>query len=242
MMNSKAPKSVLIADDQEFVRELTVRMLQQLNYATRAVRNGKEAFLALKFIDGALILDQQMEGMTGLEILRAVRAGKTPLARDFPVLILTGNADMDVVTHASALDVTAILTKPVSKAQLGERLAYAAERQIDLKPPEAYAAIKVARAKPIADDYAEARALAPKAKQAAGASGAGKGPVRQMHYSLVQPGMTVAENLFAENGSLLLAAGTELSEDMIARLATKCAANPEIEYVSVTVPPRPPSS
>lgn len=145
MTNAKAPKTVLVADDQEFVRTLVMRMLQQLSYEPRPAKDGDEAMLALKFVDGALILDQQMEGKTGLEVLKAVRSGKTSLDRDFPVLIITGNADVDVVQYASALDVSGLLGKPVSKAQLGERLAVAMQRKIKLRSPEEYDVINVVK-------------------------------------------------------------------------------------------------
>ncbi len=114
MSNAKALKSVLVADDQAFVRNLMVRMLNDLGYATQTASNGNEAMMALDFVTGALILDHQMDGMTGLEILHAVRTGETALERDFPILMLTGHAESDLVMRASALDVSGFLYKPVS--------------------------------------------------------------------------------------------------------------------------------
>ncbi|NIA69812.1 response regulator [Pelagibius litoralis] len=241
MMNAKAPKSILIADDQEFVRTLMVRMLQQLKYETRAVKDGQEALLALKFMTGALILDQQMDGLTGLEILQQVRTGKTSLSRDFPVLIITGNADADVVRQASALDVSGLLGKPVSKAQLSERLTAAMERKIKLRSPEEYDVIKVAKA-PVKDiESVSAHTLMVKQQDRPGSSSSsGDSPRRirtNVHYKDAQPGMTIAENLVSENGKLLLGAGTELTEDMIGRLALKCETDPSLRFLSVFLAP-----
>ncbi len=265
MMNAKARKTILIADDQEFVRTLMMRMLQQLDYETRSVKDGQEAMLALKFIDGALILDQQMDGKTGLEILQAVRSGKTTLDRDFPVLIITGNADLSVVQYANALDVSGLLGKPVSKAQLGERLAVAMQRKIKLRSPEEYDVINVVKKAVLDEEFiqeVEAPAAGPgemkkpkpetppseDEKQVANArllkmnddpnsssSSRGSSPkVRtNVYYKDIEPGMTVAENLIATNGKLLLAAGTEFDESLITRFASKCEAEPSLRFLPV---------
>ncbi|WP_299623386.1 response regulator [Pelagibius sp.] len=254
------PKSILIADDQDFVRSLMTRMLQQLGFNARAVHDGREAAMALKFIDGALILDQQMGGLTGLELLKSVRTGETILERGFPVLILTGHADMDVVKLASELDVTALLTKPVSKAQLKDRMSYALTRKIDLKPAPTYAAIEVPKAKvedlPVTDAPMPAMKRRPKTedKQTDGRKSwvlkgnceadpaLAMGDGRRVHYSKIQPGMMLVENLYGKNGALLLGAGTELTEDMIGRLITKCESNSTAEYLTVVQANRPSSS
>lgn len=268
MTNAKAPKAtVLVADDQEFVRTLVMRMLQQLGYDTRSAKDGQEAMLALKFVDGALILDQQMDGKTGLEILKAVRSGKTSLDRNFPVLIITGNADMDVVQYASALDVSGLLGKPVSKAQLGERLAVAMQRKIKLRSPEEYdiinvvkkpepeyEAIPVPAPPPGEDKTADTKTEAPEGdgeaklanaktlktkddpKASSGKNGSQRKVRTNIHYKDAEPGMTVAENLVSTNGKLLLGAGTELNESLIARLAVKCETDPSLRFLPVFVP------
>ena len=49
--------------------------------------------------------------------------------------------------------------------------------------------------------------------------------------------MTIAENVVSENGKLLLGAGTELTEDMIERLAAKSEADPSLRFLSVFLAP-----
>ena len=233
MLNAKAPKSVLVVDDQPFVRNLMVRMLNDLGYATQTASNGKEAIMALDFVTGALILDHPMDGMTGLEILHAVRTGETPLERDFPILMLTGHAESDLVMRASALDVSAFLSKPVSKAKLGERMAYATERKLVLKPSVEYAAIKVPRAGGYQQeaDHDPSRRL--KEMLESPDAVAVEGPSQQLHYTLVEPGMVVVENFYSAGGTLLLEAGTELTVELIDQIAIKCAANTEIAVITV---------
>ncbi|WP_420345209.1 response regulator [Pelagibius sp.] len=233
MSNAKAPKSVLVADDQAFVRNLMVRMLNDLGYATQTASNGKEAIMALDFVNGALILDHQMGGMTGLEILHAVRTGETPLERDFPILMLTGHAESDLVMRASALDVSAFLSKPVSKAKLGERMSYAMQRTLVLKPSVEYAAIKVLKTDGEAADADHDPAKRLKEMLESTSAVAVEGPTQQLHYTLVEPGMVVVENFYSAGGTLLLEAGTELTVELIDQIAIKCAANTDIAVISV---------
>ena len=250
--NDKVPKTILIADDQDFVCSLMTRMLQQLGFFTTAVSNGREAAEALKFVDGALILDQQMGGLTGLELLKLVRTGETILERGFPVLIITGHADMDVVKLASELDVTALLTKPVSKEQLKDRMNCALTRRIDVKPVASYAAIAVPKAKiedlpvtkipmPVANKQpkpederpTEVKAWVLKGKGGADPSSSPEGEERRIHYTDIRPGMMLVENLYTKNGALLLSAGTELTEDLIDRLKAKCRTKGAATYLTV---------
>lgn len=246
------PKSILIADDQDFVRSLMTRMLQQLGFETTAVSNGREAAVALKFIDAALILDQQMGGLTGLELLKLVRTGETILERGFPVLIVTGHADMDVVKLASELDVTALLTKPVSKEQLKDRMNCALTRRIDVKPVPGYAAIEVPKAKvedlpvtevplpatkkqPKTEDKqpTEVKAWVLRGKGGADPSSLPQAEERRIHYTNIRPGMMLVENLYTKNGALLLSAGTELTEDLIGRLKAKCRSKGTAAYFTI---------
>ncbi|HIC79811.1 MAG TPA: response regulator [Kiloniellaceae bacterium] len=233
MSNGKALKSVLVADDQAFVRNLMVRMLNDMGYATQTASNGNEAMMALDFVTGALILDHQMDGMTGLEILHAVRTGETALERDFPILMLTGHAESDLVMRASALDVSAFLSKPVSKAKLGERMTYAMERKLALKPSVEYAAIKVPKAGGGQQETEDDPAKRLKEMLESPDTVAVEGPPQQLHYSLVEPGMVVVENFYSAGGTLLLEAGTELTMELIDQIAIKCAANTEIAVITV---------
>ena len=233
MSNGKALKSVLVADDQAFVRTVLVRMLNDLGYATQTACDGNEALCALEFVNGALILDHQMNGMTGLEVLQFVRTGETPLDRDFPILMLTGHADSDLVMRASALDVSAFLSKPVAKAKLDERMAYALKRKIALRPSVEYAAIRVPKTtgELLEADHDPAKRLKEMLDSTAGVPV--KGPTRQLHCSLVEPGMVVVENFYSAGGTLLLEAGTELTVELIDQIVIKCAANTEIAVISV---------
>ena len=66
--------SILFADDQEEIRTLTTHQLARSGHKVRAVASGKEAVKAVQ--QGrfdVVLLDEEMPGMSGVEVARAVR-------------------------------------------------------------------------------------------------------------------------------------------------------------------------
>jgi CheY-like chemotaxis protein len=243
MSNSREHRVILIADDQAFIRSLLVSMLRGLGYGTLEATDGDHAMQQLARRPYAAILDHRMAGVTGLGILQAVRCGQTVLSRDLPVLMLTGHADEYVVRVAGELDVSALLTKPVSKAQLRARLDTATKRVSELKPPKSYAAVEVipaegsAAARHTSNAWILKNTILPQpatfvaAAKTARRAGTYRGD--ETHYSRIRPGMVLSKDLFSGGQRLLLAAGTELTEDTIKRLTGICEENPELTYLNV---------
>jgi two-component system chemotaxis sensor kinase CheA len=102
----EAPAAVvLVVDDQFTVRELQRSILETAGYRVETARNGREALTEVTgSSDVDLVLtDVDMPEMTGLELLRAIRAD----ARNFalPVVVVTGRggeADRKVGMEAGA--------------------------------------------------------------------------------------------------------------------------------------------
>jgi CheY-like chemotaxis protein len=244
MSNSKQHNAILIADDQAFIRSLLVSMLRDLGYKPVEAIDGHQAMQQLVLRPRALILDHRMAGLTGLEILRAVRCGHTGLARSLPVLMLTGHADEHIVRVAGELDVSALLTKPVSKAQLRQRLDSALKRSPCLKAPALYDAVEVLPAECGAQPRTTSNAWilrdtifpsgVPFTPQPRVAKAKRRGsPGDEMHYSRIEPGMVVSQDVYSDGGRLLLAAGTELTEKAIERLSKLCEDSPKLRYLNV---------
>ena len=83
-------KTVLIADDEPVVLNMTALFLQKAGYASLKAADGHQAleiFQANPHLD-ALISDIRMPGMTGFELGRAVRAVDTSM----PILLMSGFA------------------------------------------------------------------------------------------------------------------------------------------------------
>jgi DNA-binding response OmpR family regulator len=110
---------ILLVEDEEKVRRFIVRGLKAEGYAVDAMSDGKEAreFLASYDYD-LVILDLNLPGISGTDLLREMRAKNTHL----PVLILTARDSVaDKVRHFEG-GADDYLTKPFSFAELVVRI------------------------------------------------------------------------------------------------------------------------
>ena len=75
-----AGEIILIADDEKSMCQYLSIMLKKEGYQVKTVNNGKKAVDAVKDSNfDLLITDIKMEGMTGIEVLSAVRPrARTP--------------------------------------------------------------------------------------------------------------------------------------------------------------------
>jgi len=243
-----ANKPILIADDQAFLRSLLVSMLRTLGHRTQEAADGVQALQQLSIRLHAAILDHRMAGHTGLEVLQAIRCGQTRAQRDLPVILVTGHADEHIVRVAGQLDVSALLSKPISSAQLQARLDAIEKTAIQLKPESFYAAVNVdpaeceAAARQSSSAWVLGNGLPPgeapfvTAAQLAQRKSAQRGTTMlggDIHYSRLRPGMVLTRDLHTANGKLLLAAGTEINQAMAKRLLEICEHNPNMTFLSV---------
>ena len=72
---SQTSKTALIVDDEESLRYALSRQLELMGYECLAVSSGPEALAAAARLDFDLVmLDVRMPGMSGLEVLKNLRA------------------------------------------------------------------------------------------------------------------------------------------------------------------------
>jgi EAL domain-containing protein (putative c-di-GMP-specific phosphodiesterase class I) len=106
----EAPGRLLLVDDDDIARRSIARLLTKVGYVVLHARDGLEGLrvLAAEEVD-AVISDIHMPQMTGVEMLRTLRASGATT----PVVLLTGQAD--VPTAAAAVEYRAVryLSKPV---------------------------------------------------------------------------------------------------------------------------------
>src|SRR5687768_6142583 len=108
-------ETVLVAEDEDAVREFAVESLRRHGYQVIAAQSGEEALKAASTHDGAihlLLTDVVMPGMTGPELAKRLRA----LRPGLHVLLMSGYA-ADVVTSDDLKD-AALVAKPFSPASL----------------------------------------------------------------------------------------------------------------------------
>lgn len=111
---------LLIEDDEIFV-ELVTDYLEAAGHMVSAIHHGDEALRAVdESAPELLILDYNLPGMTGLEILREVR--RRSYGEHLPVLMLTAKPGRLLPVRAHHDGVDDYLTKPVAPEPLLQRV------------------------------------------------------------------------------------------------------------------------
>jgi two-component system, chemotaxis family, chemotaxis protein CheY len=119
---------ILIVDDFSTMRRIVKNLLNDLDFSNTAeAEDGNAALTALrgsKF--DFVITDWNMPGMTGIELLRAIRADAA-LAK-LPVLMVTAEAKREQIIEAAQAGVNGYIIKPFTAQTLEEKLNKVFER------------------------------------------------------------------------------------------------------------------
>jgi DNA-binding response OmpR family regulator len=120
-------KLILVADDDEDVRELVVFRLQREGYEVIVAGDGEEAVeLALARRPDLCLLDVMMPKLDGYEATRRLRAS-SGLA-GVPVLLLTASVQEAAVAEGLAAGADDYVKKPFAPQELLERVAAALDK------------------------------------------------------------------------------------------------------------------
>lgn len=115
---------VLVAEDNEFNRQLVLRMLRRFNLQVETATNGEEAVnLATSKRFDLILMDCQMPVMDGYQATAAIRRQADKAASSVPIIALTANAMEEDQRHCLAAGMDDYLSKPYSMEQLGAMLA-----------------------------------------------------------------------------------------------------------------------
>ncbi len=119
---------ILIVDDFSTMRRIVKNLLRDLGFNnTVDADDGKTALPILESggID-FLVTDWNMPGMTGIDLLKKVRAN--PDLVDLPVLMVTAEAKRDQIIMAVQAGVNGYVIKPFTAAILKEKIEKIFER------------------------------------------------------------------------------------------------------------------
>lgn len=107
-------KTILVVEDNDFVRMQICKFLDDDGFDTVESTDGQEALsLISEGIDMAIV-DVRMEPMNGFDFVRTLRSD----GNNTPVIVVTGDDNTDILSEASKLDIMAVLKKPVQKERL----------------------------------------------------------------------------------------------------------------------------
>ncbi|MGD9643092.1 MAG: PleD family two-component system response regulator [Elusimicrobiales bacterium] len=112
---------IIIADDDDDVRDLVEMVLSSAGYDVSAHPNGKKAWEALQK-NGAdmAVLDINMPEMDGLELLDLIRGDDR--YKEMPVMLLTARKGMDEKAKGIERGADDYLTKPFENDELIKRV------------------------------------------------------------------------------------------------------------------------
>ncbi len=103
-------ETVLIVDDDTKFLSFLARTLRRNGYVVLTANDGCEVpeVLSHTHVD-LLVLDLQMPGMNGWEVIRSLRAEPQPLPK---VVVVSGRSEDDTVAFVRRLGADAFLSKP----------------------------------------------------------------------------------------------------------------------------------
>ncbi|HEY8655036.1 MAG TPA: response regulator [Dermatophilaceae bacterium] len=131
-MTEPTKTRILVAEDDSDILELVVFLLTEAGFDTVAVDDGLAALAAIEADPPRLaILDIQMPGMSGIEVLRRIRASAT--IGDLEVILLSAHAldsDVDTGFAAGAND---YVTKPFTSQELLQHVTALTEQNRALR-------------------------------------------------------------------------------------------------------------
>ncbi len=123
---------ILVVEDFAPMRDTLQRALQGVGFAVDGAGDGDEALYHLKdAVHDVVVLDLMLPGVTGLEVLRRLRAAAHPAH----VLVLTARDAIDDRVQALDLGADDYLVKPFALAELLARVRALVRRAYDRKDP-----------------------------------------------------------------------------------------------------------
>ena len=107
--------AVLIVDDEATLARNLAAYLERNGFDVRVAGSGEEGLQQFaEFRPDVVLLDHNLPGISGLEVLERLRKGDTQV----PVVLMTGFGGIEVAVQALKLGAADYLTKPVSLGEL----------------------------------------------------------------------------------------------------------------------------
>jgi two-component system chemotaxis response regulator CheY len=121
---------ILVVDDFSTMRRIVRNLLVELGFSNPLIQeadDGENAMVMLHSMSFDLVVtDWNMPNMTGIDLLRAIRA--EPALKSLPVLMVTAENNRDQIIAAAQAGVNGYIVKPFTAITLKEKLGKIFER------------------------------------------------------------------------------------------------------------------
>lgn len=118
-------QKVLVADDEEIVRSLLQRILEEAGYNVVTASNGQEVLYKVSLQEAEVILlDIKMPVMSGMEVLRKLTADSP----DHCIIMVTAVIDTETAIEALKLGAYDYITKPFDHDEVKQKVQTAIQK------------------------------------------------------------------------------------------------------------------
>jgi CheY-like chemotaxis protein len=117
------PRQIVIVEDTEAVRGLHVTLLRRWGCRVIEAADGRTGLALIRDRRPDLVLlDIMMPGLSGHEVLQALRSDPDPQVRAVPVIMTTAVASREMVAAIGALGVSGYLVKPITRERFDREI------------------------------------------------------------------------------------------------------------------------
>jgi two-component system chemotaxis response regulator CheY len=123
MADANPNMKILVVDDFSTMRRIVRNLLKELGFANvHEAEDGVEALSKLRNENNFdfVVSDWNMPNMTGIELLRAIRADAA--LKHLPLLMVTAEAKRENIIEAAQAGASGYVVKPFTAATLDEKL------------------------------------------------------------------------------------------------------------------------
>jgi sigma-B regulation protein RsbU (phosphoserine phosphatase) len=122
-MSESSHAEILVVDDDALSRKVLARLLSAAGFACRVAKDGPEALdMIHSHPPSLLLLDFDMPGLNGTEVLRRLRSADDPTVAQIPAIMLTAHGSEQSEVSCLRAGADDFVTKPVNASVLRARI------------------------------------------------------------------------------------------------------------------------
>ena len=122
-MSKNSRAQILVVDDDAISRKILVQLLASAGYECRECDDGTKALELIHAKQPSLLLlDFDMPGLNGAEVLKRLRSDSNPAVAQIPAIMLTGHGSEESEVRCLQAGADDFVTKPINAAVLRARI------------------------------------------------------------------------------------------------------------------------